>query len=133
MMVEYRDRPPVTNEDLNALRASAWERADGRDWRPVFERSLTWLCAYEGERLVGFVNVAWDGDRHAFVLDTTVLPSLQRKGIGTELVRRAARVAKERGAEWLHVDAGADLAAFYEGCGFRPAQWAGLIRLADLE
>ena len=44
------------------------------DWRAQVERhSLGWVCATDGGgSLVGFVNVAWDGGVHAFVLDTLV-------------------------------------------------------------
>jgi len=38
---------------------------------------------------VGFVNVAWDGDVHFFLLDTTVAPSRQGNGIGRRLVEEA--------------------------------------------
>lgn len=38
----------------------------------MFDRSLTWVAAWRGEQLVGFVNMATDGGAHAFVLDTTV-------------------------------------------------------------
>jgi predicted N-acetyltransferase YhbS len=82
--------------------------------------------------LVGFVNVAWDGGDHAFLLDPKVHPVHQRAGVGTELVRRAAARAKEAGCEWLHVDFDDDLTPFYFGsCGFLPTQ-AGLIHLPDL-
>jgi len=40
----------------------------------------------------------------------------------------AVRVARERGAEWLHVDFEPHLEGFYRACGFRPTE-AGLIRL----
>ena len=44
------------------------------DWRNRVERhSLGWVCAFEAAtRLIGFVNVAWDGGAHAFVVDTLV-------------------------------------------------------------
>jgi GNAT superfamily N-acetyltransferase len=89
---------------------------------------LAHVGAYDGERLVGFVNVAWDGGVHAFLLDTTVHPEFQRQGIATTLVRRAAELARERGAQWLHVDYEPHLEGFYRGCGFRPTL-AGLIAL----
>lgn len=34
--------------------------------------SLGWVCARFDGALVGFVNVAWDGAAHAFILDTVV-------------------------------------------------------------
>jgi hypothetical protein len=46
---------------------------DEWDWRGQVKRhSLGWVCARDGAELVGFVNVAWDGVVHAFVLDTMV-------------------------------------------------------------
>ena len=67
---------------------------------------------------------------HAFLLDTTVHPAWQRRGIGRELVRQATQAARERGMEWLHVDYEPHLDAFYRGCGFTPTL-AGLIRLDE--
>jgi GNAT superfamily N-acetyltransferase len=98
------------------------------DWDPVFAHSMGWVCAHDGERLVGFVNIAWDGSVHAFLLDTTVHPDYQRQGVGTALVREATVLAREQGAEWLHVDYDEALEPFYRGCGFFPTP-AGLIHL----
>jgi ribosomal protein S18 acetylase RimI-like enzyme len=83
--------------------------------------------------VVGFVNVAWDGGDHAFLLDPKVRPEYQRRGIGTELVRLAAFHAGQAGCEWLEVDFDDDagLAPFYfDSCGFRRTR-AGLIHLVD--
>jgi ribosomal protein S18 acetylase RimI-like enzyme len=98
--------------------------------RPAFEleRSLCWVSAHVGERLVGFVNVAWDGGRHAFLLDSVVHPACRRRGVGLALVRCAVEEARSLGAEWLHVDYEARHADFYRRCGFRPTR-AGLIAL----
>jgi GNAT superfamily N-acetyltransferase len=94
----------------------------------VLSHSLAHVGAFDGERLVGFVNVAWDGGIHAFLLDTSVHPNYRRQGIGTQLIRCAVEVARTRGARWLHVDYHSDLAALYRGCGFRPTD-AGIIAL----
>jgi GNAT superfamily N-acetyltransferase len=91
--------------------------------------SLGWVCAWEDDDLVGFVNVAWDGAVHAFILDTLVTARVQRRGAGKGLVTLAADQARAAGCEWLHVDFDDDLGSFYFGaCGFRPTN-AGLIAL----
>jgi GNAT superfamily N-acetyltransferase len=113
--------------------APLWQAAWGSPLSPgyaekVLGRSLVHVGAFDGARLVGFVNIAWDGGLHAFLLDTTVHPDVQRRGIATSLVRRAADLARERGAAWLHVDFEPHLEGFYRGCGFRPTG-AGLIDL----
>lgn len=115
--------------ELGKLREAAWGGPDdGLWWTPVLERSLTWITAHDGAALVGFVNVAWDGGVHAFLLDTSVHPDWQRRGIGAQLVRRAAEAARTGALEWLHVDFGPHLTDFYAGCGFQTTS-AGLLRL----
>jgi GNAT superfamily N-acetyltransferase len=126
--VEYRLGGPVSAHALNGLMEASWPDASEREWRPVLQHSLAYVCAYCGASLVGFAHVAWDGGLHAFLLDPTVHPEYRRRGIGTELVRRAAEAARAKGAAWLHVDYTPDLAPFYEGCGFRHTT-AGLMRL----
>ena len=100
-------------------------------WDQIRPHSLGWVTARGADGLlVGFVNVAWDGGDHAFLLDTKTRGDHQRRGIGTELVRRAAEHAQAAGCEWLHVDFEDGLAPFYLGaCGFRATD-AGLIHLA---
>ncbi|GGJ44987.1 GNAT family N-acetyltransferase [Deinococcus roseus] len=126
--IEYSHRPAIGNEALNALFFAAWEGHQKVDFASILQRSLTYVCAHRAGQLVGFVNVAWDGGVHAFLLDTTVHPEFQRQGIGQELVRLAAQVAREQGCHWLHVDFEPHLEAFYRGCGFQDT-WAGLLNL----
>lgn len=125
--VEYRISPALTNDELNELFAAAWPEHAWRDFKPVLNRSLAFVCAYHGERLIGFVNLAWDGGCHAFILDTTVQPEFRRRGIGRELVRLAVAEAESHGVEWVHVDFEPQLRGFYERCGFAGTA-AGLLR-----
>ena len=126
--IEYRVEPVVRDRELNELLSSAWGNHKVREFGHVLKRSLAYICAYDGPRLVGFVNVAWDGGIHGFILDTTVHRDYQRRGIGTELVKRAAEVGRGRGLEWLHVDYEPHLEEFYRGCGFQKTA-AGLLNL----
>jgi GNAT superfamily N-acetyltransferase len=130
--VAYRWRGDFGNAELNALHAEAFEHPvlGDDDWRAqVARHSLGWVCARDGGRLVGFVNVPWDGGIHAFIMDTMVATGLRRHGVGTELVAVAAREAGAAGCVWLHVDFDDHLRAFYfDACGFTPTN-AGLIAL----
>jgi GNAT superfamily N-acetyltransferase len=100
------------------------------DWHiQVHRHSLGWVCAREDDQLVGFVNVAWDGGVHAFILDTMVAAQDRHHGIGTTLIATAVQHARAAGCEWLHVDFEDHLTAFYfQACGFTPTN-AGLIAL----
>lgn len=131
MPVTCTINPPVTNEALNRLFAASWAQHTARDFEPVHARSLVYVCAFDerqAQQLVGYVNAAWDGGIHAFLLDTTVHPSVRRQGIGVALVRQAVDAARERGMLWLHVDYEPHLAAFYQSCGFRSTS-AGILSL----
>ena len=119
---------PVASAEINELRFVGWPGAGAQDWDAVLSHSLGWVTAHLDEQLVGFVNVAWDGGSHAFLLDTVVHPGVRRESVGTRLVERAAAMAREAGAEWLHVDFDPELRSFYEACGFRPTE-AGLLAL----
>jgi N-acetylglutamate synthase-like GNAT family acetyltransferase len=129
--VAYEWRGAFTSAEVNVLHAEGFEH-DLLDWdwrRQVEEHSLGWVTAREDGDLVGFVNVAWDGGSHAFVLDTLVPARARRHGIGVELVKVAGGEARAAGCEWLHVDFEDHLRSFYfDACGFTPTN-AGLIEL----
>ena len=131
-VVEYTWRGTFANADVNALHAEGFgHRVLDDDWRGQVERhSLGWVTATEDGELVGFVNVAWDGGVHAFLLDTLVRADRRRRGIGRALVAAAVDGARAAGGcEWLHVDFDDDLRRFYlDGCGFAPTG-AGLVPL----
>jgi len=135
MSIEYRWRGDIENDEVNALHAEAFETrlftAHEWDWQSlVAQHSLGWVVAREDGRLVGFVNVLWDGSVHAWIQDTMVASGSRGRGIGTNLVRVAREQAAKVGCEWLHVDFEDDLGGFYyEACGFEPTS-AGLIRLS---
>ena len=98
----------------------------GRPHGPPQSRRVT---AREGDRLVGFVNLPWDGLVHAWIQDVMVADSHRRSGVGRQVVAAAVEGARSAGCEWLHVDFDDDLEPFYiEACGFSRAS-AGLMPL----
>ncbi|GAA4913604.1 acetyltransferase (GNAT) family protein [Stackebrandtia albiflava] len=131
MDIAYRWRAPLTDIQVNTLHAAAFGHRvlPAPTMARLHRHSLGWVSAHDGDSLVGFVNVAWDGRRHAFLLDTCTAPDRQGGGIGTALVAHAVDRSRDAGCEWLHVDYEEHLTGFYLGaCGFRPTA-AGLIRL----
>lgn len=131
MAITYEWRGAFDNAEVNALHAEGFAHgllAD--DWSAqVHGHSLGWVCARDGDGLVGFVNVPWDGATHAFIIDTLVASRVRRQDIGTAMVGIAADKARAAGCEWLHVDFDDELRPFYiDACGFRPVA-AGLIAL----
>ncbi|GII95195.1 GNAT family N-acetyltransferase [Sinosporangium siamense] len=131
MTILYEWRGNFDNADVNVLHAEGFDhKVLDIDWLAQVRRhSLGWVCAWRDGELVGFVNVAWDGGVHAFVLDTVVRGELRRAGIGKGLVAEAVKGARAAKCEWLHVDFDDHLRKFYfDACGFEPTN-AGLIAL----
>lgn len=131
MDITFEWRGEFGNAAVNALHAEGFGGEAGHtDWRAQVERhSLGWVCAWQDGQLVGFVNVAWDGGVHAFILDTVAAAGARRRGVGTGLVALATEHARAAGCEWLHVDFEDHLTGFYlQSCGFTPTP-AGLISL----
>lgn len=126
LKVELRPNGVFSDEALSELFEVSWPSGEGP--RFALERSLCWVSAHAGERLVGFINITGDGGAHAFLLDATVHPDFRRHGVGSALVRCAMEEARELGAEWLHVDYEPHNAEFYRRSGFRPTL-AGLVHL----
>jgi GNAT superfamily N-acetyltransferase len=117
-VISYQWRGDFASAEVEALHAGGFGRAPAdHDWKAQVQRhSLGWVCARHGAALAGFVNVAWDGGVHAFILDTVVAGPLRRHGVGTRLVEVVAREAGAAGCEWLHVDFEDHLGPFYFGC-----------------
>ena len=125
-------RGPLTDDEMVELVRSHGGSPVPGWWNRIRPHSLGWVTARAGGTLLGFVNVAWDGGDHAFLLDTKTREDHQRQGIGATVVGAAAARAKASGCEWLHVDFRPELRSFYlDACGFRTTD-AGLIHLPSL-
>lgn len=132
--LRYEWRGELADAELVALTTSHGGQGVSGWWSQVRRHSLGWVTARAAaDELVGFVNVAWDGGDHAFLLDTKTRPDYQRQRVASAVVGLAVRHAKTAGCEWLHVDFEPGLAPFYFGaCGFRATD-AGLIHLPSMD
>src|SRR3984885_15507144 len=115
MAVDYEWRGACTDSELNRLHAEAFGTRNvddgGWSWTDLLDRhSLGWVVARDGDDLVGFVNVVWDGRAHAWLQDTMVATKARRGGIGTRLVELARDGALGHGCHRPGPDHGEDLA-----------------------
>lgn len=104
--ISFGFNQPLANDDLNSLFASTWGYSSLQprryDFQPMLERSMAYACAHSSGRLVGFVNLAWDGGVHTFISAAVVHPDFQKRGIGSQLVRQVVDVARKRGRMGSH-------------------------------
>ena len=128
---ELRVRFPVDDVTLSRLHAASFggPTGDAQPWAARLDRhAVTWVGAFAGDELVGFVHACGDGGAHAFVLDTMVHPAHRRRGTGRRLVERLVVEVRAAGCTWLHVDFEPHLDGLYRACGFRPTA-AGVLPL----
>jgi len=97
--VRFAWRGEVTDDELVTLTKSHGGARQAGWWDRIRPHSLGWVTVRINDRtLIGFVNVAWDGGDHAFLIDTKVRPDQQRRGIGTELVASRHVTRRRQGA-----------------------------------
>src|SRR3982750_1961031 len=72
--IELALNAELSEDALAQLFRESWPAAGERSLEAELEHSLCWVSARLGERLIGFVNVAWNGGQHAFLLDPVVHP-----------------------------------------------------------
>ncbi len=134
--VRFEWRGSFGNSEVNALHAEAFETRvyDESEWNWIeqCERySLGWVVARHGDRMVGFVNVLWDGLVHAYLEDVMVAGAARHNGIGVGMIAAARHGARTAGCEFLHVSFDEHLRGFYiDGCGFAPVV-GGLMELGE--
>lgn len=83
-----------------------------------YKNSLLVLAAYENNELLGIIRTVGDGFTIIFVQDILVFPRVQRKGIGTALLKAVLdRYPHVRQIE-LTTDNTPKTVAFYKSLGF---------------
>ena len=80
--------------------------------------SLAIYLARDGEKIVGLVRLIGDGFSSVFVQDLIVLPSYQRQGIGSSLMKQALADYKDAYQVQLATDESEKTLGFYRSLGF---------------
>ena len=80
--------------------------------------SLAIYVARDGEEIVGLVRLVGDGFSSVFVQDLIVLPSYQRQGIGSTLMKQALADYKDAYQVQLATEESEKTLGFYRSLGF---------------
>ena len=80
--------------------------------------SLAIYLARDGEKIVGLVRLIGDGFSSVFVQDLIVLPSYQRQGIGSTLMKQALSDYKDTYQIQLATEESEKTLGFYRSLGF---------------
>jgi predicted GNAT family N-acyltransferase len=74
--------------------------------------------AVEKEKVIGCCRLQMNNDKEAQVRYMAVDGNMQGKGIGKKIMKQAEKIAKDKGAEFLILEARENAVPFYKGCGY---------------
>ena len=84
----------------------------------ALSHSLVIYVALDGDAVVGLIRLVGDGFSSVFVQDLIVLPSYQRQGIGSSLMKQALEDFKEAYQVQLATEQTEENVGFYRSMGF---------------
>ena len=84
----------------------------------ALSHSLAIYLALDGDTVVGLIRLVGDGFSSVFVQDLIVLPSYQRQGIGSSLMKEALEDFKETYQVQLATEQTEKNVGFYRSMGF---------------
>lgn len=117
--MRYTLNEPICPAAVADLReAVGWNRME-KSLRDPRMTCLAEIGCYDHDVLVGYVAACGNGVTDAYIQDLMVRPDFQRRGLGTELMRRMLERLRADGIYMISVIYGEEsLRPFYEKFGF---------------
>ena len=108
------------NDVLHLYQAVGWTNYTNQPQMlaQALSHSLAIYLARDGEKIVGLVRLIGDGFSSVFVQDLIVLPSYQRQGIGSTLMKQALFDYKDTYQIQLATEESEKTLGFYRSLGF---------------
>ena len=120
-MIIIRKQEIVKLEDvLHLYQAVGWTNYTNQPQmlEQSLSHSLAIYLALDGDAVVGLIRLVGDGFSSVFVQDLIVLPSYQRQGIGSSLMKEALEDFKEAYQVQLATEQTEKNVGFYRSMGF---------------
>ena len=137
-MIKITKETSVSIDDvLHLYQAVGWTNYTNQPQMlaQALSHSLATYLARDGEKIVGLVRLIGDGFSSVFVQDLIVLPTYQRQGIGSTLMKQALSDYKDTYQIQLATEQTEKNLGFYRSLGFETLssfQCTGMI-LVDRE
>ena len=120
-MIKITKESSVSIDDvLHLYQAVGWTNYTNQPQMlaQAMSHSLDIYLARDGEKIVGLVRLIGDGFSSVFVQDLIVLPSYQRQGIGSNLMKQALADYKDAYQIQLATEQTEKNLGFYRSLGF---------------
>ena len=115
-----KERSVSIDDVLHLYQAVGWTNYTNQPQmlEQALSHSLATYLARDGEKIVGLVRLVGDGFSSVFVQDLIVLPSYQRQGIGSNLMKEALTDYKDAYQIQLATEQTEKNLGFYRSLGF---------------
>ena len=120
-MIKITKETSVSIDDvLHLYQAVGWTNYTNQPQmlEQALSHSLATYLARDGEKIVGLVRLVGDGFSSVFVQDLIVLPSYQRQGIGSFMMKQALADYKDAYQVQLATEQTEKTLGFYRSLGF---------------
>ena len=120
-MIKITKETSVSLDDvLHLYQAVGWTNYTNQPQMlaQALTHSLATYLARDGEEIVGLVRLIGDGFSSVFVQDLIVLPTYQRQGIGSTLMKQALSDYKDTYQIQLATEESEKTLGFYRSLGF---------------
>lgn len=117
--MRFLENPDLTVKEVADLRrAVGW---DGREeqMEKIIGRTYLTVACFDGELLVGFVDVISDEVEDALIRNLLVHPEYRRQGLGLKLLEIAIKKIKADRIKTINVLFEPELAGLYRKAGFK--------------
>lgn len=115
-----KERSVSIDDVLHLYQAVGWTNYTNQPQmlEQALSHSLATYLARDGEKIVGLVRLVGDGFSSVFVQDLIVLPTYQRQGIGSNLMKEALADYKDAYQIQLATEQTEKTLGFYHSLGF---------------
>lgn len=117
-MLTYQIKGVVRPEQIAELRNSVGWNGMENSYKESLKRSYLYICCFDDDKLVGFLDVVSNGITDAYIQDVVVNPDYQGTGIGSTMMNMAIDALKKDGVYAISVLFEEKLKSFYEEFGF---------------
>ncbi len=122
MQITYIQRTPTADEFNMLTEAVGWGKRINEIVEEALSNTLCSICAYDGEKLIGYGRIIGDKTIFLYIQDVMIIPEYQGKKIGTgimnTLLEKINEYKKVNPEIRTYLGASKGRESFYERFGF---------------
>lgn len=128
--IQYQEKFPTPDEYNHITNSVGWGTTKNEIIEIALNNSLYSICAYDGDKMIGYGRIIGDKTMFLYIQDIMVLPEYQSKKVGTHIMEKILnKVEKLKTLNpdiRTYVGPSRGLEGFYEKFGFIAREEADL-------